>query len=56
MSHQEEKRARLLWVGLATAALSVTVLVGSFIDCLATSHVATLADLRFGPVRTAERN
>ena len=55
MSHQEEKRPRLLW-GLATAALSVTVLVGSFIDCLATSHVATVADLRFGPVRTAERN
>jgi hypothetical protein len=56
MSHQEEKRARLLWVGLATAVPSVTVFVGSFIDCLATSHVPTVADLRFGPVRTAERN
>ena len=55
MSHEFCRKAPLLRFGLAAAAILVTILIGGFVDVLATGHVAAVADALYGPTHLASR-
>ena len=54
MKHEFSKTAPILRLVFAVAALSVSLLIGGWIDSLASGY-AVSADLLYGPVLTAER-
>ena len=55
MKHEFSNEAPMLRLVFATAALSVTLSIGGFIDFLALSYAA-VAEAQQRPVQTAERN
>jgi hypothetical protein len=55
MNQEFCRKAPLLRFGLAVAAMLVTILIGGFVDVLATEQVAAVADALYGPVHVASR-
>lgn len=55
MKYEFSNTAPLVRLAFAVAALSVTLSIGGFIDFLATSYSAVVAEMLYGPVQTAER-